>query len=138
MRTLTPDTSALVKRYVEEPGSADVDAVLRGAGALSLCVLAIPESIATMNRLVRERRLTQEQYVTLKEAILASLTGADVHGIGAETVSKAVDILERFPLRTLDALHVATALECEPDLFVSSDARQLAVAGALGLRVQAV
>ena len=132
------DTSALAKRYVDEPGSSGVIALLENAEALDLSVLAIPETIGTLSRLVREGRLTSSQYVALKERALTDLEGAAVHGIGAPTVAGAVDLLERFPLRTLDALHVATALECGSDLFVSADTRQLAAAAAAGLPVLAV
>lgn len=50
-------------------------------------------------------------------------------------VVRAIGLLEKYPLRTLDALHVAGALEYRADLFVSSDRRQLDAASASGLRV---
>ena len=50
-------------------------------------------------------------------------------------VQRAIDLIERHPLRTMDALHVACALDWQADLFVSSDRRQLAAAAKSGLRV---
>jgi len=53
-------------------------------------------------------------------------------------VVRAMGLLEKHPLRTLDALHVAGALEYRSDIFVSSDRRQLDAASASGLRVLSV
>jgi predicted nucleic acid-binding protein len=47
-------------------------------------------------------------------------------------------VLERFPLRSADALHIACASEWSTDLFVSADDRQCQAAGACGLRVEAI
>ncbi|MEW5900136.1 MAG: type II toxin-antitoxin system VapC family toxin [Acidobacteriota bacterium] len=53
-------------------------------------------------------------------------------------VEKAIRLLETHPLKTLDAIQVASAQEWQAELFVSSDRRQLSAAKESGLRVQAV
>jgi len=58
-----------------------------------------------------------------------------VCNITIPVVLRAVDLLEKHPLRTLDALHVACALEWRADLFVSSDRRQISAAAESGLRI---
>lgn len=54
---------------------------------------------------------------------------------GESVLARAYDIVTEHPLRTLDAIHVAVALEELPDVFVTRDARQARVAAALGLAV---
>jgi uncharacterized protein len=49
-----------------------------------------------------------------------------------------VALLEQFPLRSADALHVACASALSTDLFVSADDRQCKAARAHGLRVEAI
>ena len=58
-----------------------------------------------------------------------------VRAVTVPLVRSAIDLIERHPLRTPDALHVAGALDWKADLFVSSDRRQLAAAAKAGLRV---
>jgi uncharacterized protein len=129
------DTSALVKRYVEEKGSEQVRALCSEADALGASVLVVPELISTLCRLVREGRLSFEDYRSLKAAVQVDLSDADLCDLSQDAFEQSVRCLERHPLRTLDALHVASALVYQPDLFVSADRRQVTAAGREGLAV---
>jgi hypothetical protein len=51
-----------------------------------------------------------------------------------EVVARTIKCLENDPLRAMDALHLGCALVVEPDLFVSSDHRQIQAAGKEGLK----
>ena len=55
---------------------------------------------------------------------------ATIIGVTQETLAQAVALLEQFPLRSADALHVACASEWSTDLFVSADDRRRDAAGA--------
>lgn len=55
---------------------------------------------------------------------------------GEAVLGRAYDIATEHPLRTLDAIHVAVALEERPDVFVTRDERQARVAATLGLAVR--
>jgi hypothetical protein len=129
------DTSALAKRYVEEEGSETVRALCAEADALGASVLVVPELISTLCRLVREGRLSSEDYRSLKSAVKADLSDADLCDLSQEVYRQALRCLELHPLRTLDALHVGSALTYHPDLFVSADHRQADAAGREGLAV---
>ncbi len=61
MRTFF-DTSAFVKRYIEEPGSERVMEIRSEAGHLVLSLICLPEMISTLNHLVREGKLSGDQY----------------------------------------------------------------------------
>ena len=129
------DTSALTKRYVEEEGSEQVRALCAEADALGVSVLVLPELISTLCRLVREGRLSSEGYRSLKSAVQADLADADLCDLSQKIFEQALRCLEDHPLRTLDALHVGSALVYQPDLFVSADRRQAEAANHEGLRV---
>ena len=51
-----------------------------------------------------------------------------------QVVARAVELLERWPFRSFDALHIAAA-EWSPDLLASADERQCAAARSCGLQV---
>lgn len=129
------DTSALAKRYVAEQGSDKVAATCEQAVSLVVSVICLPELISTLSRLVREKKLPGAAYRRLKADAMADLADVDICQITPEVLASAVDLLESQPLRAMDALHVACALLCAPDVFVSADQRQLAAARAAGLMV---
>ena len=129
------DTSALTKRYVEEEGSDKVRELCASADSLGVSVIVVPELISTLCRLVREGRVSSEDYRSLKSAVQADLSDADLCGLSQDAFEQALRCLERHPLRTLDALHVGCALVYRPDLFVSADRRQTEAADREGLAV---
>jgi len=129
------DTSALVKRYVEEPGSDQVQELCAGADSLTLSVLCFPEMISTLNRLVREKRIHGSTYGELKARMLEDLGDAEVVNLTPGVVARAVRFLETSPLRALDALPLGCAAEVEADVVVSADDRQLEAGRRAGLPV---
>lgn len=129
------DTSALAKRYVEEVGSEEVRALCAEADGLGVSILVVPELTSTLCRLVREGRLSSSAYRSLKSAIQADLSDADVCDLSQEVFDQALRCLELHPLRALDALHIGSALMYQPDLFISADRRQAQAAGREGLAV---
>ena len=132
------DSSALAKRYVEEKGSDRVQAILASASVLAVSVICIPEIVSALCRRRRERKVSTQEYQNAKASLLSDIDDATVIGITEEVIAQAVALLEQFPLRSADALHVACASEWSTDLFVSADDRQCAAAKAHGLRVEAI
>lgn len=132
------DSSAFAKRYVDEPGSAAVDTLCGEATELAVSVLCIPEITSALNRRLRERSLSPQQYGRAKDAPLADIRDAAIVNLTPSVVSTCIVILEASPLRALDALHIACAMEWEAELFISADKRQIAGARKAGLRTRRV
>ncbi len=129
------DTSAFAKRYVEEPGSTKLLALCQQADALVVSVICLPELISTLSRLVRETKLTKAQYRKLKNLVMADLADVAVCQLDADVLATTTTLLEAYSLRAMDALHIACAMACAPDKFISADQRQLAAARKAGLNV---
>lgn len=132
------DSSALAKRYIEEKGSDQVQAILSYASTLAVSVICVPEIVSALCRRRRERKISTEEYRNAKASVLSDVDDATVIGITEEVIAQAVVLLEQFPLRSADALHIACASAWSTDLFVSADERQCKAAKARGLRVQAI
>jgi hypothetical protein len=132
------DTSAFVKRYIEEPGTEKVVEICDQAEQLVLCVICLPEMISTLNRLVREGKLPAADYQKLRDVILKEIEDAEICYVTPEVVTHTIRCLENNVLRAMDALHLGCALVVEPDLFVSSDHRQIEAAKREGLKVMEV
>ncbi len=130
------DSSAFAKRFVEEQGSDAVEAVCARANELGLSVLCVPEIVSALNRRLRERVLNPMQYRQAKQRLLDDVRNADIIQLTPSVVGSAIQILEASHVRTMDALHIACALEWGADLFVTADTRQLAAAKRAGLKTK--
>jgi predicted nucleic acid-binding protein len=132
------DSSAFVKRFINERGSDDVAAVCVATTELGLSVICIPEILSAFNRKCRENLLSRGQYTILKRRLLADTDEADIINLSPAVISTAIGVLETNTLRAMDALHIACALAWEAELFVSSDERQIIAAKRVGLKTRQV
>ena len=133
------DTSALAKRYVVEAGSRWVKSWIlpRYGNAIVLSRLATIEIIALLSRKQREGLITAAEFLRIRNSVSAHLrTNYSIIEFEPSVLSRARRLLVRYPLRTLDSLQLASALEAARffDLtFVSADTRLLTAASAEGL-----
>lgn len=132
------DSSAFVKRYIEETGSQDVETLYMAATELALSVVCIPEVISALNRRVRERDLSRRQYERAKDNMFEDAHDAVIVNLTPDVISTCTTLLEASPVRAMDALHVACALQWGAEMFVSADERQVAAAKKAGLRTRLV
>lgn len=132
------DSSSFCKRFIEEDGSDGAETTCAQASRLGLSVLCVPEIVSALNRRKRERTLTAAQYDEAKRRLLDDVRDADIINLTAPVIMSAIRILETSPVRALDALHVACAVEWGAELFASSDDRQLKAAKRAGLKTRLV
>ena len=130
------DTSAYVKRFVEEVGSDKADEITQKATEIGLSILCFPEMMSALNRKQRTGFLNENDYLTLKTDIVEDIEDAELINLSPGVLAKATGLLEKHVLRSLDALHIACAFEWQADLFVSSDERQLEAALDSGLMIE--
>ena len=113
-----------------------MEAACAEATSLGLSVLCIPEIVSALNRRLREHTLTRTQYASAKDRLVEEVLDAEVINLTTSVIATSVCLLEASPIRALDALQVACAVEWEADLFVSYDTRQLEAARRAGLKVR--
>jgi len=126
------DSSALLKRYVDEADSADADALLRADGSLLTARHTIVEVRRNLARLLSGRQL-----FTARAAFASDLRSISIIELNQSTCESAALIAETTGVRTLDALHLAAAQRVHaPGVgFLTFDVRQAQAARALGLTV---
>jgi predicted nucleic acid-binding protein len=131
------DSSALVKLFVPEPESDDLNRALAGLTDVIVSDLALTEMASAVGRRTREQRLTREEAQRLyREA--AKLHGASRHAELTPPIHRRAERLMlslAMPLRALDALHLATALDAEAATVVTFDPRLRDAAASQGLFV---
>lgn len=108
------DTSALVKRYHREKGTALVDAAFKQQEAVRLISdLSVIEAYSAFAKKVRTNEITEEDFHLTIRAIAADVRGGTVELIpfGDEDKREAVALIEAYgvskSLRTLDAMQLA-------------------------------
>jgi hypothetical protein len=132
-RLLYVDASALVKLVVAEPESDALVAEIRGSVVAS-SELALAEVPRAIHRLLSGRRAPERE--ALLRTCARVLDGVALVPLDRALLVRAGSFSESY-LRTLDAIHVASALSLTPELdaLVTYDERQLEVAGVAGLPV---
>ena len=132
------DASALFKLYVMESRSAQAQAWAEAADMLATCEVAYAELVEALWRRVRSHEVDDEAARTTRQQLDDNWPSYGVLRVRSQT---AADLMTRHPLRAMDAIHVAAALELADEVgiesveFVSFDERQRAAALAEGLRV---
>lgn len=128
------DASALVKLVWEEGESAALRAFLGAAGILS-SELVLTEVPRAVQRLVADDPGLPEN--RLRERAGRLVDALALRPLDRDLLAAAGAVAEPV-LRTLDAIHVVTALDLHPvDAFVTYDERQAAAARLAGLRTVA-
>ena len=126
------DSSALLKRYVDEPDSERADALLA----------ADPDLATGRHTLVEVRRnlarlLAGQPLADARRAFAADVASLALVELDAGTCELAATIAEQINVRTLDALHLAAAQRVggAAVAFVTFDLRQAQAARSIGFPV---
>jgi len=134
------DSSALAKLYVSEPESERLDKFLRGRRDLLISELVITEVMSAVARRRREGILNARQATQIRDAILSDAkSGAferiDLNPSIHREAERMLLSTESVPLRTLDALHIALALNRGATRLLTFDVRMADAAALHGLLV---
>jgi predicted nucleic acid-binding protein len=129
------DTSALIKRFVDEKGSAFVQSIVQRRGTIATAKIAYAEIFAGLTRKLREGHLPRAEYdLTCRQF------ESDWHAylrveLEDQILFLARDLIQRHPLRGFDAVHLASAVGLKSALnedivFAAADERLLRAAEA--------
>lgn len=133
------DTSALVKLYVREPFTGEMLQLVSSHERLAAHQILFVEFHATVARLGREARITDDQARRLKHDFLAVWPNFTQVGLTATLLERAAELAEGFALRGYDSLHLAAAdllrqASHEPLMFASFDRQLNRAARLLGMK----
>jgi predicted nucleic acid-binding protein len=131
------DTSALVKRYVQEPGSDAFDAFFLTQAPLGISRLTVIEMRCALARRRRAHQVSPELETQVLEAFRldmqdGALVVASFNDDDLTLAYHLMDEVGAVPLRTLDALHLAVARHVAAPGFATADKNQAEAARQLG------
>lgn len=136
------DSSAVVKIYVQENGRATVLRLLRSHEVVVSAILPV-EIRGALRRRAEENAIQSSRLPAALNQLTADRELWSVLAVSTEILERAEEIVANYAVRTLDAIHIASAKEFAERLrtrlpFISADRRQVEAAAALGLAVQQV
>ena len=137
------DSSAWLKRYWEEPGTAAVLRLFAGA-ELASSVLGYIEVATALSRQQLHRQVRDEDLAQQQRDLHDDWNDLNGIPLTENIVQRALSLAARHRLRGADAVHLATALEVQASLsaagesviFVASDRELLSAAEAAGLAIE--
>ena len=120
------DTSALVKRYVKEKGSERVNSFFAEEEPITTAKIAYAEALAAFSRRKREGYIAEKDCVLLCHRFNSEWEAYLVVELSDEILKATRGLIDEYPLRGFDAIHLASALLIRNSLkkgitFVCSD-----------------
>ena len=132
------DTSAVLKLYLPEPGSAEFNESMEGRDDVFVSDLVVTEIVSAVARRLYQGSLSRETARRLQHAIVGRLDEGVYHRVElTRDVHRRAEhyllTLQATPLRAADALHLALATSARAASLATFDARLGAAARAAGL-----
>ena len=132
------DTSAMYKRYDNEPGRARVISLAEQADEVCVAAHCKLEVASALNRQRHDAVLNDEDYARIMEVVQGEFDEFTVLALDARAERLALAAMERVRLRAMDAWHIGAAQAAFVDLFVTADRKQAHAAQAVGLKTEYV
>ncbi len=104
------DASALVKRYIAETGSAEINALIAHAESIGMAIISRAEVSATFAKLVRMQTLQHKAALALLQDFRNDWQDWIRFPLTENLVARADTLAWEYGLRGYDAVHLAAAL----------------------------
>lgn len=128
------DTSAVLKLYLQEPGSKELrEEVERFQGSLFTSRVTYAETIAGLARAHREDRITRHAYRQKGTEFESDWTALQIVELTQEVLRPCLVLIEKYALRGFDAIHLCSAMWLELAGFACFDERLRSAAQGEGL-----
>ena len=103
------DTSALIKQYVWETGTADVEALIKQATATGTALICYVEVSVTLAKLVRMKSLTHNMAQNILKNFVNDWPTLVQVQVNQPLLAQASTFAWTYHLRGYDAIHLASA-----------------------------
>ena len=110
------DTSSLVKLYIEEDGSSQIDLLVQSSKFTATSLIAYAEARAVFSRRFREGAFLLDEYNYLKKVFDNDWSRYLVLNLTEAVIRQAGNLAEKHALRGFDSIHLASALTLHREL----------------------
>ena len=132
------DTSVLIKRFVEEAYSSQVDTFFEKSFNYVLSDLVILEFDCALRRILRNGKITQEYRLKAEQTLAEQIDTKWFEKVAAssQTIKEAKKLIEKvspLSLRSLDAIHLSIIRDHQITQLATADIEMLQAAEKLGI-----
>lgn len=110
MKDLYAESSAILRWLLGHADAGKVQSLLAGAPSVVTSALTSVEITRALQRLVYEGRLSVAEQVSVNRVYAAAASHWKVFRVTDEVLARASASFPKEPVRTLDAIHLATAM----------------------------
>jgi predicted nucleic acid-binding protein len=103
------DTSSLVKLYIEEDSSLQIETLVRSSEVSATSIVAYAEARAAFARRFREQCFTSAEFTRIKTFFTKDWQNYFVLNITENIIKLAGNLAEKHSLRGFDSIHLASA-----------------------------
>ena len=114
------DTSALVKRYIEEIGSDKVDEIFSHADGLIVSAITKAELNSAFARRLKDKSIDKKSYEMALNEFNNDFEYIDVILYNSKTETETIKSIKKYAMKTLDAIQLASARLSLADVFITS------------------
>jgi len=129
------DTSSLIKFIIREIGSEETRNIWSLSNEKVSSHLTRTEMHSALMRKVREGNVLASAVPAHLGALDRLFADVILIDITSDVIDASCELVKEFPLKSADAIHLATALMVRADLFSSSDKKLCAAASESGIAV---
>ena len=129
------DTSSLLKFIIKEIGSEENLNIWNLSDEKVCSQLTRTEMHSALMRKVREGSISASAMRARLNAMNKIFADVVLVDITSEVIDASCELVKELPLKSADAIHLATALMVRADLFSSSDKKLCAAASESGIAV---
>ncbi len=131
------DTSALIKKYIDEPGSGHIDKIMNEAEQIFISAITEVETFSTFKRLLIENVIDGNDYKILKNEFETDYQYYTHVNFDVSISNNAKLLIEKYQLKSLDSIQLGTAilLKDEIDFFVVCDDKLIKSGRKEGLKI---
>ncbi len=115
------DTSALFKRYVDEPGSDQLEELLDQAQGIAVSPITRLELFSALARRLREKSIKASEGKKIMEEIDKDIPSFNIVDWNEEFETTAINFVAQHHLKTLDALQLSAGSLSSCEVFATSD-----------------
>ena len=115
------DTSSLIKKYVQEKGSDQFEEQLERVGEIIVAPIYWIELNSAIERRVKEKTLSVHDASVIRREAKKDLHFFSKVIWNDVLEQKAVEMIEKHRVKTLDSLQLASGILSRADLFLTSD-----------------
>lgn len=122
------DTSTLIKRYIEEPGSTKLDNYTKENYIYFISGITRIEFYSAFKRRLNDKTINAGEYKICINRFEDDFPFFQIVGFDNTIELSAIELINNYQMKTLDSIQLASALLIRPIYFLTSDEKLFRIA----------